>query len=89
MSLCVVAETLAGHFFQDVLQCDEIQAAVKLFCAGSEVPAGAGTQLITAERISGVLSMLLGQCPNMTLRELKELIDRNPDSINSMLSFLK
>ena len=53
------------------------------------VPAGAGKQLITAERISGVLSMLLGQCPNMTVRELKELIDRNPDSINSMLSFLK
>ena len=53
------------------------------------VPAGEGKQLITAERISGVLSMLLNQCPTMTVKELKELIDRNPDSINSMLSFLK
>lgn len=55
------------------------------------VPAAAaeGKQLITAERISGVLSMLLNQCPDMTVKELKDLIDRNPDSINTMLSFLK
>ena len=59
--------------------------------AAEAVPAAAaeGKQLITAERISGVLSMLLNQCPDMTVKELKDLIDRNPDSINTMLSFLK
>jgi len=46
-------------------------------------------QLVTAERISGVLSMLLNQCPDMTVKELKDLIDRNPNFINSILSFLK
>lgn len=46
-------------------------------------------QLVTAERISSVLSMLLGQCPDMTVKELKELIDRNPDTINTMLKVLK
>ena len=46
-------------------------------------------QLITAERISTVLNMLLGQCPDMTVKELKELIDRNPDTINTMLQFIK
>lgn len=46
-------------------------------------------QLITAERISNVLSMLLNQCPDMTVKELKELIDRNPDTINTMLQFIK
>jgi len=48
-----------------------------------------GKQLITAERISSVLSMLLNQCPTMTVSELKELIDRNPDTINTMLQFIK
>lgn len=48
-----------------------------------------GKQLITAERISSVLSMLLNQCPDMTVKELKELIDRNPDTINTMLKVLK
>ena len=48
-----------------------------------------GRQLITAERISGVLSILLNQCPTMTVKELKELIDRNPDTINTMLQFIK
>lgn len=48
-----------------------------------------GKQLITAERISSVLSMLLNQCPTMTVSELKELIDRNPNTINTMLQFIK
>ena len=55
----------------------------------SSTDAEPGPQLITAERISSVLSMLLSQCPPMTVKELKELIDRNPDTINTMLKFIK
>ena len=58
-------------------------------CSCSSTDAEPGHQLITAERISSVLSMLLSQCPTMTVQELKELIDRNPDTINTMLKFIK
>ena len=62
------------------------QAAVEAVPAAE---ADQSKQLITAERISSVLSMLLNQCPDMTVKELKELIDRNPDTINTMLKVLK
>lgn len=57
-------------------------------CSSTDAEPGQ-VQLITAERISSVLSMLLSQCPTMTVKELKELIDRNPDTINTMLKFIK
>ena len=41
----------------------------------------------TADQISGVLGMLLGQSPSMSVEELKTLIDRNPKQIDHLIAF--
>ncbi len=43
--------------------------------------------LVTAEQISGILGMLLHQSPELSVKDLQSMIDRNPDAINRLIAF--